>query len=487
MEIIEFAKGHNEVCLLKNIGNRGDKLIELGTLEYFSRYNIKVNLIEFNDTEKEGDLLFVSGSGAFYTDYCYNIINAIEKRYKKFKKIVILPSTFDLSSQAVRDWASNLPDHVTVFCREQESYNQMREFSKNVFMSIDMAFHFNFQPYKKNNNGTLVCFRKDGESSLNTPSIKEADCSEDLSLGDSEDYKSFLRRIAAYENVHTDRLHVCIAAALLGKNVTLYSNSYFKNKAVFDYSLRHYPNVKFKHLDCITLKGNVSLVCCVMNREFMLMTSLFSWLRFKEIGEIIILDWSSKKDLSWVLDVDDRIKYIRVEEEEHFNISQAYNLAIDHATKDYVLKMDVDYILNPYYNFFLTNPIKQESFYGGISEGFNPEKPMFAFLCGILYIKKEDFYKAEGYNENYQGYGHEDHELYETLEKLNLKRLGVACDYSVMHTPHPQNFRTCNYKANLPSNDSILWWEKRRIVEWDLSKQSDKHIVAKKNLDSATI
>lgn len=476
MRVIDFVGGNKEVYVLKNIGNRGDKLIELGTIDYFSRYDVKVNLIEFNDTSKEGGLLFVSGGGAFCNNWSH-MIQAVKNRYDKFKKIVLLPSTFDLSCQSVYEWAEELPNHVTVFCREEESYNQMKEVSKNVFMSIDMAFYFNFLPYKKEGYGTLVSFRKDSESSNNTPFIKNCDHREDVSSGDREDFKYFLKTIAKYEYVHTDRLHIAIAATLLDKKVTLYSNSYFKNEALFNFSLKHYPNIKFEYLDYVSMDNSVSVVCAIMNREDMLKTSLFSWLKYKEIGEIVIVDWSSNKDLSWVLNVDDRIKYIRVQGEEYFNISQAYNLGIDHATKDFVLKMDVDYVLNPYYNFFQINPIMRGCFYAGNGEG-KWDNPIFAFLNGLNYAKREDLKEIQGYNENFQGYGYDDEELCKTLQSKGLSRLNIQHDYSIIHMPHPPSFRTSNYEKKSFDNQSIIF-EKRRIIEWDLSQKSEKHIVAK--------
>ena len=55
-----------------------------------------------------------------------------------------------------------------------------------------------------------------------------------------------LRAIDQFASVRTDRLHVAIAAAMLGKTVELYDNSYYKNRAVFDFSLSSLLNVRFK-------------------------------------------------------------------------------------------------------------------------------------------------------------------------------------------------------------------------------------------------
>jgi exopolysaccharide biosynthesis predicted pyruvyltransferase EpsI len=56
-----------------------------------------------------------------------------------------------------------------------------------------------------------------------------------------------LRFLDRYEVIHTDRLHVSIAAAILGKRVLLHDNSYGKNRDVFHMSLTNRPdfNIEF--------------------------------------------------------------------------------------------------------------------------------------------------------------------------------------------------------------------------------------------------
>lgn len=45
--------------------------------------------------------------------------------------------------------------------------------------------------------------------------------------------------------VETDRLHVAIAASLLGKRVRIQNNSYGKNRAVYEFRLRdRFPNLE---------------------------------------------------------------------------------------------------------------------------------------------------------------------------------------------------------------------------------------------------
>jgi exopolysaccharide biosynthesis predicted pyruvyltransferase EpsI len=52
------------------------------------------------------------------------------------------------------------------------------------------------------------------------------------------------RLINKYDAIYTNRLHAGIIGALLGKKTYLYPNSYYKNQAVYEHSLKdHYPSV----------------------------------------------------------------------------------------------------------------------------------------------------------------------------------------------------------------------------------------------------
>jgi exopolysaccharide biosynthesis predicted pyruvyltransferase EpsI len=57
--------------------------------------------------------------------------------------------------------------------------------------------------------------------------------------------KYFLGFINDFESVTINRLHVAIGAALLGKYVKFYLNSYLKCRTVYDYSMRNFNNVEF--------------------------------------------------------------------------------------------------------------------------------------------------------------------------------------------------------------------------------------------------
>ena len=51
---------------------------------------------------------------------------------------------------------------------------------------------------------------------------------------------SIFQYLSKYEVINTNRLHIAIAGCLLGIKVNMYSNNYYKNKAIYDYSLSKY-------------------------------------------------------------------------------------------------------------------------------------------------------------------------------------------------------------------------------------------------------
>ena len=93
-----------------------------------------------------------------------------------------------------------------------------------------------------------------------------------------------------------------------------------------------------------------TIVSACMNRSAMLRVSLQSWIGNPLISEIIIIDWSSKDPISWAESLDPRIRVIRIDGQKTFNKSKSLNIGISASSGDFIMQMDVDYILNPYYN-----------------------------------------------------------------------------------------------------------------------------------------
>lgn len=221
---------------------------------------------------------------------------------------------------------------------------------------------------------------------------------------------------------------------------------------------------------------NISLVCACKNRYDALIVSLNSWLRFKEIKEIIIVDWSSDEPLNHLTRLDERIKVIRVSDEKYFNQPQPLNLAINNAKGDYILKVDTDYIINPYHNFFEKYKIDETSFVSGHHNIASPEfvdpetglslvqkdqmtaehwrdyvnsySHYFKYLTGLLFVSKENLLKVGGYNETLSKYyAFEDDEICQRLELLGLNHIKIEYDHTLIHIPHPDSKRFENFEG----------------------------------------
>lgn len=221
-------------------GNYGDSLIWHGTKKLLSLFNISENYVEI-PSQKSNNILFIDGGGNL-VDYYSDVRNFLIEKPDIYDDIVILPHTIFGEKQVKA--LNNVSGKLTVFCREKVSFHFLGErlTKAKVCLWHDCAFYNEFSQTTKG-EGILNAFRSDKESFVQELPKSNHDIS----------YKGYAKKplnelidtMQKYEQVKTDRLHVAIAAALLGKRVELYPNSYFKNKAVFDYSLKRFPNVSF--------------------------------------------------------------------------------------------------------------------------------------------------------------------------------------------------------------------------------------------------
>jgi FkbM family methyltransferase len=222
---------------------------------------------------------------------------------------------------------------------------------------------------------------------------------------------------------------------------------------------------------------NVSLICVCKNRLEPLKVSLSSWLLFDQIVEIIIVDWDSEEPIHNLTQLDPRIKVIRVNNKKYFNLAQPLNLAASQATGDYILKVDTDYIINPYYNFFESYSVDENCFISGAHDSpdlvYGPDQngeytidmaknefmnvvdyvncfsQYFRYLRGMLYVSRENFLKVNGYNESIDTYGFEDGDIETKLKSLGLTHKKISYDHSLIHIPHSDKKRIENCKYDL--------------------------------------
>lgn len=204
-------------------------------------------------------------------------------------------------------------------------------------------------------------------------------------------------------------------------------------------------------------KLSVSIVCACMNRDKPLKACLGSWLLDERIREVVVVDWSSTPKLE--LDaLDPRIKIIRVEGEKYFNLGKAYNKGFKAAKFSKIMKMDVDYFINPYFDLLGEVPAPESTFYTGNWRLHQHDGDMgfLRYTNGWLYVDKSDFFAVGGYREDLQGYGFDDSDLYQRLSKKGLahKTLNLHVKPLLFHVPHGHEVRTENYaKKNIGESE----------------------------------
>ena len=285
---------NDEIFYFPNPGNAGDSLIAAATYQLFDKIGLTYHTPNINYFNPSGKIIMYGGGGNLTTPNSFST-KTVKKCHSSAKKLVILPQTIRRNDDLITELNSN----VDIFCRELISYEYVKKISTNanVYLANDMAFSFDLAEFNKTNidydptkqllkyitqkilrkknaqslnaiirsfrvNNTideaisksvptqLNCLRIDGEKTNITLPNDNIDLSELFSYGVEDKLTSYMtiktlfNFIERFDLVRTNRLHIAISCALLNKQVEFYSNNYYKNKAVYDFSIRgKYKNV----------------------------------------------------------------------------------------------------------------------------------------------------------------------------------------------------------------------------------------------------
>jgi hypothetical protein len=196
----------------------------------------------------------------------------------------------------------------------------------------------------------------------------------------------------------------------------------------------------------------ISIIYSCMNREKNLLSSLYSWVgSSKYITEIVVVDWSSYCPLIMNREIENlvsnkTIKLLRVEKETYFSLTKSYNLAFDNTLESnkIVLKLDSDYELinNKWFDYlsFSANSNELNNYF--IVGNYRFSKS----LTGFLLINKKNFVY---YNENFNGWGYDDQDLYIKVQEKN-KTLDKVVFFDIKnyinHIEHTEQERIQNYE-----------------------------------------
>src|SRR5271169_2376153 len=231
--ILETIGDCEDMTFVRNVGNMGDHLIGGGTRALLAgRPYREVSLREVGRVR--GRLALLGGGGAWCEPYHELMPEALPVLERTFDRVVVLPSSFDLSVEAVARTLSR--SRAVVFARGRESYRQIRTVC-DARLAHDASFFFDFSPWRHEGHGVLNAWRTDRESAglyaLPAGNI-------DISAA-CESLDEWLWTIARHALVRTDRAHVLIAAALLGKTVEYRASSYHKVPEIAAFALSGFP------------------------------------------------------------------------------------------------------------------------------------------------------------------------------------------------------------------------------------------------------
>lgn len=210
-------------------GNAGDAVITLATLPW-------IHTRRFSE-----DTTVFKGGGLGHHANLHHLLQTLPRE----TRLLVAPTSLDPTVASI---LADFP-HAHVHCRGPVSLRIAQAHGLSCELSHDLAFTLDYTPWKHlPAQGTLHCFRGDIESATNHRPAGN----NDISLAAHQTWTPdnceeaahhFIATIAGYHAVHTDRLHVGIVAALLGRETHLYTGVDHKIPEVYGHSLSHLGNV----------------------------------------------------------------------------------------------------------------------------------------------------------------------------------------------------------------------------------------------------
>jgi exopolysaccharide biosynthesis predicted pyruvyltransferase EpsI len=300
VDIKEFLKEQcgGDVCYLyPNPGNGGDNLIAAATYQVFDSLGINYRTINTRkEFDPKGKIILYSGGGNL-VKRGKHAQRVISKYHKDAKKFILLPHTVDSHEDLLLELGKN----VLLVAREKRTYEYLKKSAPGAqhFLSHDMAMLLDVndalnykspghlestirsildyfiskdfskspaKPHKRlasifiqlklktrlQNRKELNAFRQDPEMRDFQKPKDNIDISAVFTYGTHSKESvftgahEFLCFLNKFEVINTDRLHACIGAALLGKQVNFYANDYYKCEEVYNMSLKQFDNIAWK-------------------------------------------------------------------------------------------------------------------------------------------------------------------------------------------------------------------------------------------------
>jgi exopolysaccharide biosynthesis predicted pyruvyltransferase EpsI len=236
-KLLSSLNGSSDITFIYAGGNIGDTLIWEGAYNLLNGLTFK-KVFSKDLSNMEGDTAVITGCGGWCSAF-HTVPSLLKKTEQRFQKVIVFPSSFDTSVEEVRQTLSETK--ALVFARELKSYELIKDLC-NADYAYDTAFFYDFLPFKKTGHGSLYAYRLDAEQ--NNFAIPHEN--NDISIT-CKSLQEWLQTIASYETIYTDRAHVTVASAMLGKKVFYRSSNYHKVPGIVDFSLTEFPVIYKEH------------------------------------------------------------------------------------------------------------------------------------------------------------------------------------------------------------------------------------------------
>ena len=279
----DLAASGTEVLYVPNLGNAGDSLIAAATFQVLRSQGLRWRILDHRDLRADtaGAVLLYGGGGNLVPLYL-DARRFIAAHHRRARRLVLLPHTIEGNE----DLLGELGPNVDLIARERRSFEHIRAHAPRArhHLMHDVALGVDLEELRGGPlrlfaappslriaallakrgwqrlgrprppaGRVLAAFRTDREATGIARPADNYDLSsiyldwvspEGFARVASRDLLAIADR---YDEIRTNRLHVGIAGALLGKRMVLHDNSYGKNRAIWEHSLAgRFPNVEWR-------------------------------------------------------------------------------------------------------------------------------------------------------------------------------------------------------------------------------------------------
>lgn len=263
-QLLRVLGGLKKFTYIANPGNMGDMMIAKATYDFLDDNGFDYEVYEYQ-SGRTLDTVVYGGGGIWVKDLYLNSDEYLEI-FKRAKRIVILPSSVFECKRLI----DVMDKRFTVFAREKQTYDYLvaQNTGAEIILDHDMALRlketcvmgpldvhykrvWNKIRHKLPKRQRYAIFaRTDVEKSSKLKSdLDLSSCTGSLTMTKAEadaGTKLMMASVVGYKKIVTDRLHVGIAAALMGRQLQWHDNSYGKVSAVYENSLQQNDKAKIR-------------------------------------------------------------------------------------------------------------------------------------------------------------------------------------------------------------------------------------------------